>query len=57
MPPETTDDFAAAGDDTLRKVRAAAIWIVLVTLVWFAAIVTERGDRIGRIVDSVLKWL
>ncbi len=54
MPPEATE--LANEPEALApwKAKAAAVWIGLVTLGYLGTIVTERGERIQRIVSSIL---
>lgn len=52
MPPDTTG--ITNDPETLApwKVKAAAVWIGLVTLGYLGTIMMERGERIQRIVSS-----
>jgi hypothetical protein len=54
MPPEATELANDADNLAPWKVKAAAVWIGLVTLCYIGTIVAERGERIHRIVSSFL---
>jgi|GEM_PF-5137118 len=54
MPPEATELAEEADTFEPWKAKAAAVWIGLVTLGYLGTIVTERGERIQRIITSII---